>query len=162
MITLEGLLGGTVVDMRTPAALTPAKEPRVFQSVGWTKTQFACTSRASDRLKRMKSVAVVDAFPAERTFESRFLTNGVIIDGVRFLVQSIRLDISDADGDGIWVVSDGFSTVYGDGDSAGAAVEDYLRCLAEHFLWESDNADTLGSHLQAEFAMMSQVLARAE
>ena len=55
--------------------------------------------------------------------------------GVATLQPAIEVAVSDADGDGVWVVSDAFSQVYGDGATPQAAIDDYVNSLADHFLW---------------------------
>lgn len=88
-----------------------------------------------------------------------FVQNRRIRD-VRFVAPSLRVRVSDADRDGVWVASDGVTTVHGDGETPDAAVDDYLACLADQFLWESENEATLGLGLQAEFAELSRLMTR--
>jgi hypothetical protein len=63
-------------------------------------------------------------------------------------------------GDGVVVVTDSSSTVYGAGDDVDAAVADYLAALVETFVDLEDQEERLGPGLRAELAALRQMISR--
>jgi hypothetical protein len=79
---------------------------------------------------------------------------------LRFKTPSVALRVSDADGDGIFVATDSFSTVYGEGDDPTAAIEDYLRTLLERYLDLERDVAILAPGLQRDLATLRQHITR--
>ncbi len=80
---------------------------------------------------------------------------------VRFLSPSLQLLVSEEDGDGIIVVSDESSSVYGEGQTDADAVQDYLKNLVSQFLYLEDHEDQLAPGLQAELTSLRHHMERA-
>ena len=70
--------------------------------------------------------------------------------GVRLLSPTLAVHVSDEDGDGVFVVSDAMSTVYGAGDTPAEAIDEYVDNLFEHFDWLDRHEAELGSGLKRE------------
>ena len=64
--------------------------------------------------------------------------------------------VSDADGDGIYVASDTFSTVYGAGETPDAAIKDYADNLAEQRRDLEAHENELGPALRAELIALRE------
>jgi hypothetical protein len=79
---------------------------------------------------------------------------------VRFLAPILQLLVSDEDGDGVIVVSDKISSVYGEGETDTEAVQDYLENLVSQFLYLEDHEDQLAPGLQAELTSLRHHLMR--
>jgi hypothetical protein len=80
---------------------------------------------------------------------------------VRFLTPSLQLLVSDEDDDGVIVVSDEISSVYGEGESDAEAVQDYLENLVSQFLYLEDQEAQLAPGLLAELTSLRQHMMRA-
>jgi hypothetical protein len=79
---------------------------------------------------------------------------------IRFRVPSLTLRVSDADQDGVLVVTDTFSRVYGEGVHDIVAINDYFSNLHSHFLWLEQHEDILAPGLQRDLAEMRRYVAR--
>lgn len=88
----------------------------------------------------------------DHTWDERVPTSALPKDRVTFLVPSLTVRVSDADGDGLWVASDDFSAVYGDAESPDAAVADYAACLVDQYLWSELHAHELAPGADQELA----------
>lgn len=71
----------------------------------------------------------------------------------------IIVDVSDVDGDGIYVVSDRFSTVFGSGETPQAAIADYADQLFVTFEGLTDEEASLGGALRKELDSLRQYVA---
>jgi hypothetical protein len=75
--------------------------------------------------------------------------------------RAITLTISDDDGDGVWVVTDNISTVYGDGKDPTHALFDWLR-TTDSLYRELKRCVKVGkpisAHLQAELDGLRKAL----
>lgn len=80
---------------------------------------------------------------------------------VRFLGPGLQLLVSDEDGDGIVGVSDEISSVYGEGETDAAAVQDYLENLVSQFLYLEDHDDQFALGLQVELTSLRNHMTRA-
>lgn len=81
-------------------------------------------------------------------------------DGRYILRRPVTLNVSDADQDGIYVVTDDFSTVYGSGNSPAEAIDDYgMNLFTEYDEFEKDE-EILGVSLQRELASLRQHIVR--
>jgi hypothetical protein len=80
---------------------------------------------------------------------------------VRFLAPSLHLLVSDEDGDGIFVVSDEISSVYGEGETDAEAVQDYLENLVSQFLYLEEHESQLAPGLLAELTSLRHHMMRA-
>lgn len=80
---------------------------------------------------------------------------------VKFLAPSLQLLVTDEDGDGIIVVSDEISSVYGEGETDADAVQDYLQNLVSQFLYLEDHESQLAPGLQAELMSLRRHMMRA-
>ncbi len=67
-------------------------------------------------------------------------------------VPILNVVVSDDDQDGIWVASDGFSSVFGVGDDTNEAVADYVANLFDQFDDLDRNEDRLAAPLLTELA----------
>jgi hypothetical protein len=88
-------------------------------------------------------------------------TQSFIHPQVRFLTPGVQLLVSDEDGDGVIVVSDDFSSVYGEGEADAEAMQDYLENLVSQFLYLDEHEDQLAPGLQAELTSLRQRMTRA-
>lgn len=73
----------------------------------------------------------------------------------------IQLTVSDEDRDGIYVVTDSFSTVFGSGDSVDSAIADYVNILFLTFDELDRDESILGPGYQRELRALRGHLARA-
>ena len=73
----------------------------------------------------------------------------------------LQLLVSDEDGDGVIVVSEEISIVYGEGKPDPDAVQDYLQNLVTQFLYLEDHDDRLVPGLQAELISLRHHMMRA-
>jgi hypothetical protein len=80
-------------------------------------------------------------------------------DGQYALQEPIVLEVSDADGDGIYVVSDTFSTIYGAGPSPAEALRDYSSNLFADFEDLQDDEASLGPALREELSSLRRYIA---
>lgn len=80
--------------------------------------------------------------------------------GVRLRTPLLRVWVNDEDRDGILVVTDGFSTVYGAGETQEAAIEEYLENLFFHFDALDRSEHRLGKALRRELAILRDHLIR--
>jgi hypothetical protein len=71
-------------------------------------------------------------------------------DGRHRLKGPITIQVSDADRDGIFVVTDSISTIYGAGESPRDAVRDYVGNLFDYFVELEEDESALGPGLQRE------------
>lgn len=99
------------------------------------------------------------AIPRSHTTSLRF---GSDTSPVRLRVPVLTLTVSDEDRDGIFVVTDSFSTVYGEGTTGEAAIEDYVVSLVELFQELEENFAVLAPGLKQEYDPISHVLAHAK
>jgi hypothetical protein len=81
-------------------------------------------------------------------------------DGIRLNVGRLPIAVSDDDRDGVFVATDGISTVYGAGENPDAAIDDYLDNLFTHFAYLDVNRDRLGPRLATELAALSPYFVR--
>lgn len=81
---------------------------------------------------------------------------------LRFRGPSLTLRVSDEDHDGVFVVTDTFSRVYGEGDNDIAAVKDYLASLLARFLDLERNERVLAPGLQKDLASMRRYIVRVK
>lgn len=88
-------------------------------------------------------------------------TQSFIHPEVKFLTPGLQLLVSDEDGDGVIVVSDNFSSVYGEGEADAKAAQDYLENLVSQFLYLEDHEDQLAPGLQAELTSLRHHMRRA-
>jgi|SRR5579884_901182 len=79
---------------------------------------------------------------------------------IRLTTPLLHLEVSDRDQDGVFVVSDTFSTAYGAGETPTSAVADYLESVFHHFDWLDRNESTLGRDLRCELLAMRRYLSR--
>lgn len=91
----------------------------------------------------------------ERVFALLGSENGKYI-----LREPITLEVTDADHDGIYVVSDEFSTSYGCGDSRASAIHDYSSNLFADFEELEEDEEMLGVALQRELEALRLYIAR--
>lgn len=80
---------------------------------------------------------------------------------IRVLAPFLTLRVSDEDLDGIYVVTDTFSSMYGEGESEEEAIGDYLESLFAHFLDLDEHRSMLAAGLRYELERMSRYIARA-
>ena len=80
--------------------------------------------------------------------------------GVHLRSPLLHLWVSDEDRDGVFVVTDQFSTVYGAGSNPDAAISDYLENLFLHFDDLDRGVDRLGPALRDELNILRRHLAR--
>ncbi len=92
----------------------------------------------------------------DRTYWVRDSTRG----DVRLLTPILKVLVSDDDGDGVWVVSDRFSTVFGAGEDSEEAVADYVENLFDQFDTLDRDEDMLGPALVEELAILRQRFGR--
>lgn len=95
-----------------------------------------------------------------RQFDEGAWVEKMVIDGVGFKTPILRIVLSDNDGDGFWVVSDHFSSVFGSGESPHEAVDDYVTSLVEQYNWLDSCRDELSHDLIRELSELDQRLAR--
>jgi len=80
--------------------------------------------------------------------------------GLRFRPPSLVLSVSDADGDGVYVVTDAFSTVYGEGEDPQMAIRDYLDTLISRFLDLERHESILAPGLRKDLATLRRYISR--
>ena len=80
--------------------------------------------------------------------------------GVRLRHPRLALHVTDADQDGVFVVTDDFSTVYGEGGDPGTAIGDYLGSLLARFLDLEEQEAILGPGLQSDLAALRRHITR--
>lgn len=73
----------------------------------------------------------------------------------------LTLTVSDADGDGVWVVTDDRSMVYGDGDTPTRAVADYLQSFSDE-MYSVHYMDDLGPIAESAREQYERLKAWAE
>jgi hypothetical protein len=82
-------------------------------------------------------------------------------DGQFTLNGPIAIQVSDADQDGVFVVTDNFSTVFGSGETPAEAKQDYANNLFAFFEELQEKEDALGSGMKQELgALRRQVIRR--
>lgn len=81
--------------------------------------------------------------------------------GIRVINPLIQLTVSDEDRDGIYVVTDSFSTVFGSGDTIDSAIADYVTILFLTFDELDRDESILGPGYQRELRALRGHLARA-
>lgn len=81
-------------------------------------------------------------------------------DGRFRVTRPITVDVSDADRDGVYVVSDRFSTVFGSGETPRAAIADYEDQLFLTFEELEDEEASLGGALRKELGSLRQHVVR--
>lgn len=81
-------------------------------------------------------------------------------DGMYALREPVAVRVSDADRDGIYVVTDEFSSTYGAGDTPSKAIQDYSESLFYEFEDLQENEDALGVALQRELASLRRYIDR--
>ena len=81
---------------------------------------------------------------------------------LRFKHPTLMLHVSDADQDGVFVATDTFSRVYGEGHDPEMAIGDYVESLLARFVDFEDHEDTLAPGLRRELASMRRYIARAK
>ncbi len=101
-----------------------------------------------------------DTFPLPISFERTVWVREPACGGVRLSSPLLRLEVSDADGDGVLVVTDTFSSVYGAGEDLDLAIRDYLRNLFDHFEDLDRSEDRLGPGLKRELMALRRRLQR--
>jgi hypothetical protein len=77
---------------------------------------------------------------------------------LRFRVPSLALHVSDDDQDGVLVVTDTFSRVYGEGEDEAAAINDYFLNLRSHFLDLEQHEAVLAPGLRRDLAEMRRYI----
>lgn len=75
-------------------------------------------------------------------------------DGRYRLKHPVKVNVSDADQDGTFVVTDDFSTVYGAGSTPESAIRDYSMSLFDEFEDLTEEEELLGLGLQQELAAL--------
>lgn len=73
---------------------------------------------------------------------------------------TLKLTVSDADDDGIFVASDNVSTVYGSGESVMDAVSDYLSAVRQEHRELTEDKSILGKSLKLEVTVLGSLLQR--
>lgn len=81
--------------------------------------------------------------------------------GIRVIGPLIQLTVSDEDRDGIYVVTDSFSTVFGSGATVDSAIADYVNSLFLTFDELDRDESILGPSYQRELRSLRSHLARA-
>ena len=76
--------------------------------------------------------------------------------GIRSVI--VQVQVSDEDGDGVFVVSDAFSSVYGAGPSPDAAIGDYVESLFDHLADLEAQEPVLGPALRQELTTLRRHL----
>ncbi len=79
---------------------------------------------------------------------------------LRFRFPFLTLRVSDADRDGVFVVTDSFSRVYGEGNDPGMAVGDYLDSLFARFLDLDQHEDILAPGLRRDLTELRRYIVR--
>lgn len=81
--------------------------------------------------------------------------------GTPIAAAALNVRISDEDQDGVYVVSDTFSSVYGAGTDRDEAISEYLVNLFEHLDWLERHHGPLGPALAEELTAIQQRLGRS-
>ena len=81
---------------------------------------------------------------------------------LQFRHPTLLLHVSDADQDGVFVVTDTFSRVYGEGHDPETAIGDYLESLLARFQDLEESEDILAVGLCRELENMRRYIARAK
>jgi hypothetical protein len=81
---------------------------------------------------------------------------------LRFRFPTVLLRVSDADQDGIFVATDTFSRVYGEGTEVHLAIGDYLNSLLARFQDLEAHEETLAPGLRKDLANLRRYLVRTE
>jgi hypothetical protein len=81
---------------------------------------------------------------------------------LRFRVPSLTLRVSDEDQDGVFVVTDTFSRVYGEGEDDISAIKDYLASLLARFLDLERHEDVLAPGLREDLEDMRRFIVRVK
>lgn len=74
--------------------------------------------------------------------------------GIQFSIPFLTLHASDSDQDGIFVVTDSFSRVYGEGINPRVAIVDYFESLIDRFLYLQEHQVELGQGLRKDLDAM--------
>lgn len=82
--------------------------------------------------------------------------------GVRLRAAFLPIAVSDDDEDGVFVATDSFSTVYGEGETPEEAVADYTEGLFHQFRYLEQHESMLHSDLRQELSAMRRYLVRDE
>lgn len=162
----DGVAGGVLFRLENGAAVSSfgSKVPwgEIGVRTGSTGTRAPVRRRpagASSPSRVPKSVPATEyVLPA--TFEQSVWVERPTRNGIRLHSPLVRVEVGDADRDGVFIASDAFSTVYGAGDSVDAAIDDYLDALFDHFDALDRQADRLGLGPREELAVLRQHLYR--
>lgn len=115
------------------------------------------TDRVPARREEGRRTISVRLTGAAKPTEDR-LVSVAFPDGFAFRTPGLDLQV-DADDDEV-VVTDGFSTVYGGGDTLDAAIEDYLASLFDTFADLESQEAILAPGLQRELAALRRHISR--
>jgi hypothetical protein len=135
---------GAWVDPRSPAA-SNAKANSV-RSINQLTKQPQADNRARIKLATSYTTSVQVQLPEQHPLRFRFPT--------------LTLHVSDADEDGIYVATDTFSHVYGEGETGNEAVGDYLASVLDHLLDLEMNEGNLAPGLQRDLENMRRYIIR--
>lgn len=124
-------------------------------------TDVAALRPNSSRGEGARSVqGLPDTYDLPATYQESIWLRPSARHRVRPLVPVLHLEVSDADEDGVFVVSDTFSSVYGADEDADAAIRDYVDNLFNHFDALDRDKATLGAALRTELHALRRRLSR--
>ena len=81
---------------------------------------------------------------------------------LRFRHPILDLHVADADQDGVFVVTDTFSRIYGEGGEPSTAINDYIDSLLARFLDLEEHEEILAPGLRQDLAKMRRYIIRAD
>lgn len=142
----------------TPTAYSPLSVPAGTASAGGTWGRLDAARRASPASQlpahNNPHIPLQDSYTVLMQIT---LPEGL---GLRFRLPFLALTVSDADRDGVYVVTDTFSTVYGEGGDPRMAIGDYLDTLLSRFLDLERHEAILAPGLRKDLSTLRRYISR--
>lgn len=167
MDSYEAMMAGTVgfpptarAEPIRPSTTVPWRAVAVRTPSGSTAAPKRGSAPPWARMGQASPTPPLDTYVLPTRFLESVWMRQSVRNGVKLRSPLLRLDVSDEDRDGVFVVADSFSTVYGAGDDPDAAINEYLENLFAHFDELDRNELALAPALRQELAAMRVHLSR--